>query len=226
MRPGIAARPGARALGEHQREMQEQRRQHQHRHHVAPVEDPIERVEPAAEREAPARRKRRCTARRSAASPDARAGAAGPTRRPAARRCRPPPARNTGCATRSESARPRPSASPATAAAAPCSRAGRRSSRAWNSFTRSPSLWIRPSVHRDQDVAGLHAGPGRRRAVGHDLRGDAFPLRPPEHAVFHLRPRRADGDVRDREAEQRDDDGGLRHQAQPGRTAAERVGEQ
>ena len=49
--PGVAPGPGILALREHEREMQEERRQHQHGHHVAPVEDPVESVQPAAERE-------------------------------------------------------------------------------------------------------------------------------------------------------------------------------
>ena len=43
--------PGPRPFGEDQREVQEQRRQQQQRHHVAPVEDPVEPIEAAAERE-------------------------------------------------------------------------------------------------------------------------------------------------------------------------------
>ena len=48
---GIAARPRTRALREHESEVHEERRQHEHCHHVAPVEDPIEAIQPAAERE-------------------------------------------------------------------------------------------------------------------------------------------------------------------------------
>ena len=44
--PGIAPRPRVGAVGEHEREVQEERRQQQHCHHIAPVEDLIEPVEP------------------------------------------------------------------------------------------------------------------------------------------------------------------------------------
>ncbi len=47
----LAARPAAGTLGEHQREVHEERRQQQHRHDIAPVEDGVEQIEAAAERE-------------------------------------------------------------------------------------------------------------------------------------------------------------------------------
>src|SRR6185503_8312124 len=43
--------PAPGALGKDQREVEEQRRQQQHRHRVAPEEHPVETIEPAAERE-------------------------------------------------------------------------------------------------------------------------------------------------------------------------------
>ena len=218
----IAARPRARALGEHQREMQEQRRQHQHRHHIGPIEDPIERVEPAAEGEGQ-------HAEKGDAQPEEVQGGlmlrppqpdrrADQQRENADRRQREidaaEPGRHGGDRERQHLLRPQPQHRVIEPVAV---------LRGVEQLHQIAFALDPPSVHRDQDIARLHAGPGRRRAVVHDLRGDPFPLRPPEHAVLHLRPRRANGDVRDGEAEQRDDDGGLRHEAQPGRTAAERV---
>ena len=48
--PGQAAAPAG-PLGEHQREVQEQRRQQRHRHGVAPVERPVKAIERAVEGE-------------------------------------------------------------------------------------------------------------------------------------------------------------------------------
>ena len=48
-RRGVARH--VRTLRKHQREMQEERRQHDHRNGVAPIEDPVDAIEPAAERE-------------------------------------------------------------------------------------------------------------------------------------------------------------------------------
>ncbi len=49
--PGLGAHPAVRPLGEHQREMEEERRQQQHADDVSPVEDPVERVELAGKRQ-------------------------------------------------------------------------------------------------------------------------------------------------------------------------------
>ena len=47
---GFGMRPAVGTFGEHQREMDDERRQQQRAHHVRPVDDPVERVEAAAER--------------------------------------------------------------------------------------------------------------------------------------------------------------------------------
>ena len=181
---GIAARPRVRPLGEHQREVQEQRRQHQHRHDVAPVEDPIERVEPAAEREGehaeegdaqPEEVQRRLMIR--AAQPDRRADE---QREDADRRQR----EVERAAVPTESAPPR-----RVSICCDCSRRTVYSSRSprrapWKMSTRSSARLHRPAVDRDQHVAGAHARPGapaspRRRRGRSGLRpGHARARRP------------------------------------------------
>ena len=196
-----AGRPRPRTLREEEREVQEERRQQEHRHRIGPVEEPVETIEAAAEREGrPAeegRREPEEMKRRRVTRP-AQAHDGANQQREQADRCEDVvearvPARDRRQGELEGLRRPEPEQP--IGDRLPLLRS-----------TQEVGHIRRPldelAVNRLEQVAGPDPGAARRRAGRDAESGDAFDPTHPEHTVVSLVPRGTDDEVRDPEPEE------------------------
>ena len=201
VRDGTPGRPAPRPLREDQREVEEQRRQQQDRRDVAPVEDPVETIEAAAEREGENAKERdrqpEEMQRGLIARPPQADGAADQQREDADAGEQEIQRARTGRHRRDADVHhlPRPESQHRVADRATFAGGVQRGHDIGY-------LLNRPIVDRQQQITVLQAGVNGWRSVG-DLRsGHAFGREPPQNPVFHLSPCGTRDDVRQPKAEQ------------------------
>ena len=194
-----------RTLGEDQREVEEQRRQQQQRADVGPVEDPVEAIEPAAERERRRRRRTRPRARRSAARPDRAAAAAAR----AADEQREDRHRRLHVVERAVALGHAVQLQPHQPALAPAAAACRSAPRRCGGDAAPRGRPTGVSIGRSSMATSRSPGIRPARAAGaarRQLAGDhAFSRLGPEHAVLRLVPARARAQVGQRQQQQHGD---------------------
>ena len=192
-----------RALREHEREVQEQRRQHHDRDGVAPVEHPVDAIEPAAEREGEQAeegdRQPEEVQRRLVGRPPRAHGGADQQREDADRR------EDVVVQTRAVGHRRQRQIRHFTRAE-PQQRVGVAVAGARLVLDREHvgAAFDRLIVDGQQDVARPHTGPARGRRRGDLGRHHAHGALDPEHAVFHFVGGRARNDVGQTERQQRE----------------------